>query len=243
MKIFACLFVYNERPYLPEFIEYYRSQGCDFVFVDNMSTDGTYEYLLKQRMRVVRFDTNGMFELPMLQKALIQEIHKVKPDWFIYTAADMYFIFDEPIKEMIWHADKQNYNYLLLKVLEVVNTGEKFALPMQNHFFYGVPQAKVRYMVAKYHPDFKIVADAISLPDQRPKMVNGVIVNYGACKPKEQSIEKLKRRRKAWENGMHKVWGGHYLDWEKRNWVWDKKECVYIPDTEYWKYIQKIMVK
>jgi glycosyltransferase involved in cell wall biosynthesis len=47
--ILACIVVRNEALRLPFFLEYYRQKGVDkFFFVDNISSDGTAEYLQQQ---------------------------------------------------------------------------------------------------------------------------------------------------------------------------------------------------
>lgn len=47
--ILCCLVIRNELPRLPYFLSYYRHKGIDkFLVVDNHSTDGSLDYLLKQ---------------------------------------------------------------------------------------------------------------------------------------------------------------------------------------------------
>ena len=48
-EVLACVVVRNEYPRVPFFLEYYRQKGIKkFFFVDNLSTDGTIEYLKLQ---------------------------------------------------------------------------------------------------------------------------------------------------------------------------------------------------
>lgn len=48
-EILCCLVLRNELPRLPYFLEYYRKKGIGaFLAVDNGSSDGSFEYLLKQ---------------------------------------------------------------------------------------------------------------------------------------------------------------------------------------------------
>lgn len=47
--LLCCVVVRNESSRLPYFLDYYRQQGVNwFLIVDNQSTDGTLDYLLKQ---------------------------------------------------------------------------------------------------------------------------------------------------------------------------------------------------
>jgi glycosyltransferase involved in cell wall biosynthesis len=242
MKISVCLFVYNERKYLPAFLDYYRRQGCDFIIIDNMSNDGTYEYLVKEKVNVSRLDTGGAFQLRLLQDALMKEIAKVKPDWVVYTGADLYYSFVKSIRETIMELHIAGYNQMKVQLASAMNTGEKMKKTLQNTYFYGIIQ-KDLIMISKYTDGFYIVADSIQLKAPKVRKVEGLVINYGACKPIREQRIKLQRRQKAWDEGMHKGWGTHYIEHEKRKWIWRKDELVYFPNTEIWKYIQKIMVK
>jgi glycosyltransferase involved in cell wall biosynthesis len=241
MKIAVALFVYNEKPYLANFIRYYRSQGCSIIAIDNYSNDGTYELLIKNRIPVTRKNTNQSFQLRTLQDALMAKIAAEKPDWVVYTGADLYYSFDKPIKDVIMEAEKEGYNQIAVRCLSAMNTGEKFHKSLQNTYHYGILQ-KDLIMISKYTKGFYIIADSIQLEKPKVKKVPGIVINYGACKPLKDQIEKLKRRQKAWDEGMHKGWGTHYLAHKERKWIWTKKELTYFPTTPEWKYIQKIML-
>jgi hypothetical protein len=48
-EILCCVAVRNERPRLPWFVDYYRKLGVNrFFFIDNDSSDGTFEWLMEQ---------------------------------------------------------------------------------------------------------------------------------------------------------------------------------------------------
>jgi len=239
MKIIVALFVYNERKYLPAFLNYYRKQGVDFVFVDNMSTDGTYEYLVKERVTVSRFNTYDSFQLRLLQDKLMKEIARRKPDWVIYTGADLYYAFDKTIGNTIEEAHREGYNQISVLCMSAMNTGEKFKTPLQRTYRWGIIQ-KDLIMISRYTEGFYIIADSIQLRHPNVKKVKGIVINYGACKPALEQKIKLERRRKAWDEGMHKGWGTHYLDHEQRKWIWSRKGLVHFPETDYWRYIRKI---
>jgi len=242
MKILVALFVYNERPYLSSFINYYKSHGCELLFVDNCSTDGTYEYLLKRGIKVTQLDTKESFQLRLLQDELTIQIKKAKPDWVVYTGADLYYSFDDTITETIKKADQEGYNQIAVQCISAMNTGEEFKRPIQNTYFYGILQKEL-VMISKYEDGFFIIADSIKIPNPKVKVVPGIVINYGACKPIPEQKIKLQRRQKAWDEGMHKGWGTHYLSHETRQWCWTKGELIYFPDSNIWKYLQKIITK
>jgi hypothetical protein len=207
-----------------------------------MSNDGTYEYLLKEKITVSRLNTKESFQLRLLQDRLMVEIARKKPDWVVYTGADLYYSFDNSIRKTIETADAEGFNQIGVKCVSAMNTGEKLMFSLQNSFHYGIIQKEL-VMISKYVPGFHIIADSIKIPNPKVKSVSGIVINYGACKPLGEQKIKLKRRQKAWDEGMHKGWGTHYIEHKKRQWIWRKEELVHFPDTEIWKYIQKIMVK
>jgi len=239
MKILVSLFVYNERKYIPAFIEYYKRQGCKILVIDNYSTDGTFEYLVKNKISVFRCDTNGAFHLRKLQDALTAQIARQRPHWVIYAGADLYYSFNKSIAETIKEIDAQGYNQITVQHLEAMNTGEQGNKSLQEKFFYGIPLKKLT-MISKFQSGFFIIADELRIKDPKPITVPGIVINYGACKPKAEQEQKLQRRQKAWNEGLHKGWGTHYIAHKKREWLWKKEELVYFPETIYWPYLKQI---
>lgn len=239
MKIVVALFVYNERRYLPYFMKYYTRQGCNFVVVDNYSTDGTYEYLKRMGANVVRCNTNDSFQLRTLQDALTEQIAKAKPEWVVYTGADLYYAFDASISRIIKQAHIEGYNQISVQCASAMNTGEEFHPDLVKTYHYGLFN-KPLTMISRHMPGFYIIADELKIPKPNVKIVPGVMINYGACKPIEEQKIKLQRRQKAWDEGMHKGWGVHYLQHQERQWIWKKEELKYFPETHIWKYIKRI---
>jgi hypothetical protein len=95
-------------------------------------------------------------------------------------------------------------------------------------------------MIAKYQEPFGFEADSIQVKDKKIFYANGVVVNYGNCKPAKERENTFKRRKKAWDNGLDRNYGVHYLEGRARNWIWKKDELIDIRTTDYYKYIQKI---
>jgi glycosyltransferase involved in cell wall biosynthesis len=238
LKILAGSFIYNERDYLPECIEYYTSQGCDLIFVDNYSTDGSYEYLVKRGVNVVRFDTGGAFHLTKLQSKLLEQVYSIKPDWFVLMAPDTFQIFSGTIKNTIEICEKCGHNLIQTQLINMHNTGEDFKLPLYKNFFYG---EKIKYikMIGKVSSSLKIGSDNLLVANSNT-LTSGITVNYGGCKPAKEKDEVLERRQKAWDQGLGIGLGGHYRRGKKLNWKRNKKGLLHIPNTDYWDLLKKL---
>jgi hypothetical protein len=238
MKILVAAFAYNERKYLPYFVNYYRNQGCDILVLDNYSNDGTYEWLVKNNVHTGRVDTNGTFHLGILQTALMNEIKKINPDWVIYLGVDLFYYFDDNICKVIEEADKKGYNIIRTSAFSAYNTGEKFELPFDKKYFY-VKKEKSYQMIAKYQKGFKIVADNISVSNHKRLESNGFFINYGMCKPAEEREETYRRRQKAWAEGLKPYWGTHYKRAHEIKWTWEKRLLIDIRTISEYKFIQQ----
>ena len=110
--------------------------------------------------------------------------------------------------------------------------------PVNTYFYYNTFR-KVDFIM-KWHPDLVIKADDIFGP--KFKKFHGEIeaFNYGNTKPFEARLETLRRRQKAWDEGMCKAWGHHYTEGEKAKWIWDKELFKDIRESDLWEYILKL---
>lgn len=239
MRVLVGLFVYNEIDYIKSFIKYYKSQDCEFCFIDNYSDDGTYEYLLEQGFDVKRVDTDDCFDLVKLQKELLKSIHEIKPDWIIIAAADTFIIFDGTIKEEIFKASQRGYNQISTIYLKPYNTGEKFRLPLESNYFY-IEERGRKLFISKYDENINFKVDDFSIKNSKLFKSNGVLINYGDCKPAEYRKNIYKRRKKAWENGLDKKFGEHYKSGNEKNWKWDKNKLIDIRKTKYYFFVEKL---
>jgi len=239
MRILAVAFAYNEMKYIAPMVEYYRLQGCELNIIDNCSTDGTYEYLLKKGVRTRQKDTKGMFNLKKLQGSLQNDIREIKPDWIVYTGVDIKYVFTGTLRDEIERADASGYNVISVKHWNIFNTGEKFRLPLQDYYFYGRKISRLE-IIAKYTEPFNFEADSIQVPYKRVYASEGILVNYGNCKPKAEREETLRRREKAWNAGLDRNYGVHYLEGKNRNWLWDKTELTDIRTMDWYTNLKKL---
>ena len=239
MKILAVAFAYNEIKYIADMIKYYRDQGCDIFILDNHSIDGTREWLIKNKVRTSICKTGGLFHLLQLQDGLIKAIREIKPDWIVYTGIDIIYSFDGTIRETIEKADKGGYNIIGVRHFNMHNTGEQFVIPNKDHFFYA-RKGNMLYMIAKYQEPFSFNADSIVIKGRKVLNVDGVLINYGNCKPKAEREHTFRRRSRAWDAGLDRNYGVHYLEGHEKGWIWNKNELIDIRKTEYYKYIKKV---
>jgi len=241
MRILVTAFAYNEMKYIPEMVNYYRNQGCDLLILDNYSTDGTFEWLQKNGIKTRQINTNESFHLGILQTELLKDIKKESPDWVVYTGIDFYYIFDKTIRETILDASMLGHNIIEVRHCTAYNTGEERGLPLQNYFFH-IARNRNLQLIAKYDQGFNIFADDIKLKFPNVFKPDGFSINYGCCKSAKEREETFARRKKAWDSGMTKGWGTHYLVGKEKNWIWEKEELIDIRKTDDWKYIQKILL-
>lgn len=240
MRVLCILTVWNEINYLPLKLKYCEENKLEPYFIDNMSDDGTWEWLQKHNVPSHRIDTNGSFDLRRLQDEIVKTIHRLKPDWAIYNGCDLFPITLEPLADELKKLETNGYNTAWIECVNFFNTGEDRSgfNPFNTYFYYGsVNRFK---MIHKYNKVLRYLADDVSFPGQKAGVLNGIMVNYGNTKTKEERELTLKRRRKAWNEGEPRGHGTHYLEGERRGWIWNKNELTDVRNTKYYPYIQKL---
>jgi len=239
MKILVIYFVYNEIKYLPENIQFWKKQGVKVYVIDNYSNDGTWEWLVENNIPCHRFSTNDSFDLKALQSEASNVVNQIKPDWVIMGAADLYYIADNGMKETLTYLESKGYNQVELMCWMMKSTGEAFALPFWNNFYYGDRWTRL-VMISKYYEGLRFEADKIVINNPKIAFIDGIVVNYGGCKPIAEMEVKLARRKKAWENGLNKDWGHHYRDDKAKGWVFKKHELDDVRTHADFKYFKKL---
>jgi glycosyltransferase involved in cell wall biosynthesis len=236
MKVTVAAFAYNERPYIPYMVDYYRDQGCDLFIIDNYSTDGTYEWLVENNVRTIRVDTNESFHLKKLQYALGAALVNIRPDWVVYCGVDCYYHFRGTIVEEVQKAEQSGCSIIEIQHYSIYNTGERFQLPFPSTYFYGQRNRNLQ-MIGKYSPQFRFVADSVAVPNKKVYSSDGIFLNYGMCKPKEERERTYARRQKAWKLGEDRGHGVHYRPAQQHNWIWNKKKLIDIRTTSFYNMI------
>jgi glycosyltransferase involved in cell wall biosynthesis len=231
--------VYNEVRLLPLKLRWCQVNGLPLYVVDNYSKDGTWEWLTEHKDELAgmhRVDTNETFDLRILQKSIMSVVHKRKPDWFVYGSADLFYVTDFLVDELLSLLDSNGYQALSLPVVNLNNTGEKWKIydPL-NTYFYFKDGARVT-MTARYHQDMECFGDKIGMPGQKVYAARGALFNFGFTKSVKERNETYQRRQKAWANGMKAGQGKHYPKAAERNWIWKKEELRDIRESEYAHY-------
>ena len=93
--------------------------------------------------------------------------------------------------------------------------------------------------IYKWEPGVKYRADYVELTNRRPVTGPGILMNMGRTKPARARKELLRRRQKAWKEGVNPTSGRHYLREKKQDWKWDKKDLLPLENSEYYKYVKQ----
>jgi hypothetical protein len=242
MKNVLCILtIWNEIKFLPLKVKFCEENNLDLYIIDNMSDDGSWEWLQENNIPSHRFDTDGAFNLRLLQDEIVRTIHKLEPYWVIYNGCDLFPITDKTLYDSIMDIDKEGYNIASIDYIGFHNTGEtndnNFD-PFNTYFYHG--KSTVLNMIHKYHKDVVYNGDSVSIPNKRVKKLEGVMVNYGNTKPAEERNQTLERRKKAWLQGENRGHGVHYLMGKKNNWKRNKNDLYDVREGNYYKFIKKL---
>lgn len=237
MNVLCILAIYNEIDFLPYKVQWAEDNEFDIYVIDNYSTDFSYEWLKDHNIPCHRIDSNNSFDLRILHPDIVKTIDRIKPDWVVRNDADMFVFADGRLKNIIKKADQSNYNVIGFPMIDICNTGEKWANPFRTFFWYRHAINSIGW-IYKWSPNIKYTADIIQIPGRREMFPPGVIMNYGRTKTKQERQELLRRRQRAWKNGLNPTSGRHYLREKKKNWKWHRSELKDIRKSEYWKYLK-----
>ena len=231
MKILTIHTSYNELPLLQYKYEHCRQNGIDLYVIDNMSNDGTEEFLNEKNIPRSFVDTNNAFDLRPLLYAMDRKIHELKPDWFIYSGVDMFPEAPEGIRNMIEAADRQGFTQIQMKQYIFRYTGEhKPGNPFANYFYYN--HAPEMSLITKYDRSVVISPDRVTRENIVLKRDAGIFFEMHASKLPEERMETLRRREAAWKNGMNRGWGHHYPAEAKINFTYRSTQCLDIRRTQ-----------
>jgi hypothetical protein len=77
-------------------------------------------------------------------------------------------------------------------------------------------------------------------PHSHDFILGGVLIDVGCSKSLKLRQEMVRRRQKAWAQGLWRTRGHHLLEGTKRNWMWTKEELVNIEKSEYGMYLDNL---
>ena len=151
MRTLCILTIYNEIEFLPYKLKYTKENDLDLYIIDNMSNDGSWEWLQDNNIKSHRFDTQGMFHLKALQNEMIKTVHKEKPDWAIYNGCDLFPLIEGSLGKKLEEINKEGYNLATIDYLMFCNTGEKRGNPFTTYFYFH--SLRNLMMIHKYDPN------------------------------------------------------------------------------------------
>jgi len=236
MYILNPIFCYNSLDILPYVIDYYQKENIEMYILDNYSTDKTWEFLQKNKIPSKKIDTNETFNIQLLLKYRVNVIKDLKPDWVIRVGIDCFITTFKPLRKIIEEADSEGYNSISMPFIRLWNTGEKLTDQDPRKVFFNYSIVSKSFICAYKFANFKKYdGDKTRLKNKNvKKLVISCILDYGNTRGKEKREEEYKRRQLAWDQGLPKKYGVHYIEASKKGWVWDIKKLNDIRKSKYW---------
>lgn len=253
MKILMIDTCFNELMLLPYKYEHCLRNNIDIFIIDNMSDDGSSEYLKEKNIPHSFIDTNESFHLIQLQKELSKKIHELKPDWFIYGAGiDMFYEAQNGLRKEIEEADADGFTQIQMKLRQIPNIGEpiKKGNPFCNHTlimqfteYKKSDEYCKRTFISKYCESINIIPTGIYRNNINIKET-GIVFEMHACKTSTERMKTLQRRQKAWNDGLNNEFGWHYRAGAEHNFIFSKERCIDISqlpeEYELYKRLQEL---
>lgn len=239
--------VYNEIDIIPHKMRWCDEQGFETYTFDNYSTDGTWEYLNEHGYPCARIDTDGAFDVMANCTAMKFKVHELKPDWVFYSGADLYVATlrcDGKIKNLIEEISRQGFNLIHLPkicIFHYTGTEGKESDPRRTYFYFQVKKARIS-LLSEYHPSLHIRPDHLLRRNPEVYMDEDTIAYEYKFRvdSKEKKTEALQRRQKAWDRGMSRAFGGHYIEMMRLDqWIWKPEKLLDIRKSPFYKVIQQ----
>lgn len=210
--------------------------------IDNMSDDGSWEYLQQQHIPSHRFDTGGSFHLEKLQEEIIKTTHKIKPDWVVYNGCDLFPVTLEPLADYLEKIDNLGYNVVTTPIVGLVNTGEVEASHLSpfHTYYYYTKEVYGKKHIHKYSKNYTYRGDKVYNKKEKLITLDGVAFEYGHSESAEERQKTLRRRQKAWKEGLPLWAGKHYLKSLRNDYIKERKKCRDIRNGQYWKFLKKL---
>ena len=129
---------YNELQLLKLKHKYCVANNFKMFIIDNISNDGTKEYLESNNISHSFIDTDNAFDLRPLLAEMNIKLHEIKLDWFIYHGMDVFPIFTTSLQENIIECETSGFNQISLPQYTFFNLKEKLIEenPFKTYFNY-----------------------------------------------------------------------------------------------------------
>jgi hypothetical protein len=205
--------------------------GFDMFIIDNMSTDGTRRYLKEQKIPHCIIDTDGCFDLRPLLAEMNNQLHRIKPDWFIYHGMDVFPVFNTTLQQCIMDCECSNHNQIALNQYSIHAFDEEYFKgenPFNVYFQYRLRFPQIP-LISKYHNSVEITPDCVNIYNSKIRIMDGAFFELHVFNTPKKRADVVARREKAWENGMPANWGTHYR--EEKNAGFKPPICKDIRDN------------
>lgn len=261
-KILAIVHIYNEADIAELLCEYILEQGIDVYFLDNWSTDGTYERLLHlkesypERINVERFPRSGKtenFELYM-QCEKTEEISKsMNYNWYIHWDADEMRVSpwaNTTLKQSIYYIDSLGYNLIEFQCIDFRLTNERQENIFMRDVYFEFGSRPTHYSVKAWRKTDSIELKAsgghwakVDCPRVFPLLM---LNRHYPFRTVEQAQKKVFQDRKP-RFGKEKKkygWHGHYDSIiEKSDYIKNKEELFLWDNNTFCNYYIPLFCK
>lgn len=248
MRILWVFCIYNEIELLPYKLDHIWRNGIEPYVFDNMSVDGSWEWLQGKGISSERFESAGMFDLKINLDLMHRKIHEVKPDWVINAGADIFYVhLSSSLRGIIEAADAGGFNCIedCHRSFDFRYTGdeEPGRDPRLTHMHYAEkPLGTI--LIAKYSLGLKFrSADYFLVPGMRPyRSKSFIMLHYRMRHDAEaRKTEQYMRRKKAWDAGRTaRCYGAHYERIVNgRQFISEKKDLRDIRESPFWDAVRE----
>lgn len=227
-KVLSITHVYNEIDVIDKLCEYLLNQDIDIYFLDNWSTDGTYERLCELKrtypniVTVERFPSTGRTDSYEWYKQLerTEEISKeLNYQWYLHYDADEMRIAPWEhitLKQAIYHVDRCGYNQIGMYTIayKLTDCREDNIFMSDTYFEFGTKNTYYAIKMWKKSPYIDLKETGGHLAEvKEPRCFPLFFLNrHYPFRTVEQAQKKVFRDRKPrfQKERKEKGWHGHY---------------------------------
>jgi hypothetical protein len=221
-------------------IDYHKNEDIDLFLLDNNSTDGTWEYIQDNKIPSKRVYTNDTFDMNLLVKYKCEIIHKIKPDWVINMDNDMFLMTPAPLIKLIKDVDDGGFSIISTPFIRFFDTGEKITDSDPRKVYFNYRQDRDFLLKIHRYKNFVNYFADFPVMDANHQIIQTDMIyflDYGNTRGKKKREDIYQRTIRAWNNGLPKNFGEHYIEASERNWLWSKDELDDIRKSKYWELI------
>jgi hypothetical protein len=210
MDIRILVYSRNEMKMLPLKKKWCDYHGLKMVYFDNESTDGSREWAIENGVFESDIITNGEFDIIKTMQILNKYRENNEYDYSIVAGVDLFIggLNGKTLSEYIEEIDAKGYDSVMCQYVMLCRNNEISSLDFRQ-YTRGMYHEKKMMLIAKQ--DRTLSIDRIN--GKNPIVDDSLWwFNCGNTKSVEERKETYNRRKKAWDRGMKKGLGNHYVD-------------------------------